>query len=120
MRFTHLLSALFVITLFLAFNGCTPHSDPMKGWKELGRLSNTAAPETITKDAQTFIQTLPATEKVASGEDYNVTYWEDVIGQHAVVLNTPHDGEHWHYALIYDQNNRRIKVIKYSTGSYMS
>ena len=113
-------SPLFLIVAVLSIAACTFHSDPMKGWTPLGSFSNTEVPETIKQDARAFFQTLPKVERICSDQSYDVSYYEDGAGQHAVVLQTSHDGEHWHYALVYGPNNRRIKLLKYSTGSYMS
>ena len=92
----------------------------MAGWNGLGTFDNMVVPEVFKQDAQAFFQTLPAIERNESQHGDAITFWEDGTGQHAVVLSAPHNGEHWHYALIYDRDNRRIKVLKYSTGSYMS
>lgn len=120
MKLIHPLIIALLASCLLGMVGCTltPHSDPMKNWKGLGTFSNTVVPEIIKQDAQAYFQTLPKVEKDSSEDDHEVTYWEDGTGQHAVILHAPHDGEHWHHALIYDRGNRRIKVLKYSTGSY--
>jgi hypothetical protein len=123
MRFTHLLSVTLLILCLLGATACTPrtpHSDPMASWKALGTFSNMGVPETIKQDANAYFQTLPAIESNESQHGDAITYWEDGTGQHAVVLATPHNGEHWHHAIIYNRDNKRLKVIKYSTGSYMS
>ena len=92
----------------------------MKDWKGIAPFSSKEVPETIKRDARAYIQTLPAIERNTVQDDDVITYWEDGTGQHAVILQTPHDGQCWYYALIYGQDNRRIKVLKYSTGTYMS
>lgn len=92
----------------------------MAGWKGLGTFDNMAVLDTFRRDAQTFFQTLPPIEKNESQHGDAITFRENGTGQHAVVLSAPHNGEHWHYALIHDRDNRRIKVLKDSTGSYMS
>ena len=91
----------------------------MAGWKGLGSFSYTPVPDTIQRDARTYFQTLSEVERTSAEDDSHVKYWEDGTGQHAVVLDAAHDNEFWTIALIYDRDNRRIKVLKYSTGSYM-
>ena len=94
----------------------------MKDWTGVGPFSDPAVPETIKQDATSFFQTLSEQERswwVNQG-DFAARYWEDGTGQHAVVLQCPHDGEAWYYALIYDRSNRRINTLKYSTTSTMS
>jgi hypothetical protein len=120
MHFLRPLFAALMTSCLLGLIGCSgiPHSDPLKDWQSLGTLSYAAVPETTKQDVQAFIRTLPPIERFYSAEDYHMTYWEDGVGQHAVVLHTPHDGEYWRYALIYDHGSKRVKVLKYSTGSY--
>lgn len=98
----------------------------MASWKGVRTFSNDGnpppppIPKEIEQDARAFYQTLPEVEKAwAKDDDSQISYWEDGTGQHAVVIRASHDGEHWCYALIYDRNNRRIKVLKYSTSGYM-
>ena len=124
----HQVLASLLIAIYLGVSACAPpvpHNDPMQGWQEVRTFAEpfyktVPIPKTIRQDVQAFIRTLSGQEKYDTEADFNELYWEDGTGQHAVVFNVPHDGEHWHYALIYDRNNRRVKVLKYSTGSYMS
>ena len=111
-----------LLGLFLmALGGCTQHSDPLKNWQDLGWLSQAEVPEMIRQDARAYFRTLPDRLRTkAEKSDWAVSYLEDGTSQHAVVLEDGHNGEYWRYALIYDRDNRRIKVLKYSTGSYMS
>ncbi len=95
----------------------------MASWKGLRTFSSDGnppplpIPKEIEQDARAFYQTLPEVEKArAKGDDSAISYLEDGTGQHAVVINASDSHEFWHYALIYDKNNRRIKVLKYSTG----
>ena len=49
-------------------------------------------------------------------------YFEDGNGQHAVAIEIGIDGiwegTYWKHVLIYDKENKRIKVIKYKDGHY--
>ncbi len=48
-------------------------------------------------------------------------FFEDGKGQRAVSFEAFDDGDSsWQYALIYDPNNKRIKVMKYNHHRYMS
>ena len=117
MIFHRSLACLLIVSV-LGATGCTPHSDPMKDWKEVKPFSDPAVPESIKQDATTFFQTLSGQERSwwVNNGDFAATYWENGTGQHAVILKCPHDGECWCHALIYDRDDRRIKVLKYSTG----
>ena len=112
-RFTFcILLAMFVFVV-----GCaTWTSDPLVGWKCTGFESPNKA---ITADYQSFIQTLPPNQR-----GYNVgpiQFFEDGTGQHAVMFEDFVSGNSsWHYALIYDKENKRVKVIRYGHSRYMS
>ncbi len=47
---------------------------------------------------------------------------EDGTGQHAVSIEIfeKHKNASWHYVLIYDKENKRMRVIKYGYTRYMS
>lgn len=117
MNHKQLLRLAFVSSCWL-LTGCTPHSDAMAGWKELGAFSEEGVPQTIKRDALAYFSTLPDEERESIEYDWAVRYWEGENGQHAAVLEAPHDGEYWSIALIYDRDNHRLRVLKYSTGSF--
>ena len=115
----------FICTLLsLLLAGCnlhsTPHSNAMDGWRHLGTIDCAPVPKPIEQDARAYFQTLPRKEKDWLSRDNHINYWEDRTGQHAVVLDAFRDGEFWTIALIYNRDGLRIKVLRYSTGAYMS
>ena len=112
----------FTMLMLLAFffvSGCTRHTNPLEGWKRIGTMSNVTMPEVIKQDATTYIQNLPPKTRPVGQLNFLAQYLQDASGQHAVEITTPHDGEYWTHGLIYDQSGRRIKVLMYSSGSYM-
>lgn len=92
--------------------GCaTPN--PLAGWKPASTNPN----QTIVNDYQNYIQKLPSEERKYAGM---IQYFEDGMGEHAIKIEIPLNGTWWQHVLIYDQNDKRIKMIKYSSGGYRS
>jgi hypothetical protein len=92
--------------------GCaTPN--PLAGWKVYFHEPD----QTITNDYQDYIQKLPPEERKYAG---GIQYFEDGTGQHAVKIEIGLNGTWWQHVLIYDKNDKRIKVIKYASGGYRS
>jgi hypothetical protein len=97
--------------------GCaTQTPDPLTGWHFYSR---TKVSQAITDDYQDYIQTLSLNRKQDVGD---VSFFEDGTGQHAVSIEIfgKNKSASWHYAIIYDKENKRIKVIKYGYRTYMS
>ena len=119
-----LLSSLF-------FVGCTtPKPDPLAGWKPIGNISYQLDPkhnfpgsvpcnQAILDDMQNFIQTFPPNERGYNMGPFQL--YEDGMGQHAVSFEV-FVGAYtsWHYALFYDKQNKRIRVVKYGRSRYVS
>jgi hypothetical protein len=97
--------------------GCASRTpDPLVGWKvDFDHQPDQA----IVKDYQDFIQKLPAKERDYVG---TTDFVEDGTGQHAVSIEvfSNHTNAAWRYALIYNKENKRIKVIKYGFRRFMS
>ena len=111
------LAAIIVCTCY----GCaTYHVSPLKNWRGITTFDHAPVPDAIRQDALAYFQTMPPGERPPTDDLGMVTYLEDGTGQHAVVVDAPRDGERWQYALIYDRNNWRVKVLRYSVGSYQS
>ena|SRR5438105_4968807 len=87
------------------------HFNPVEGWKRLDKQKPSPA---IEKDYHDFIN------KKARGFIGSTGYLEDANGQHAMTIETGQDGTYWTYVLIYDRNDKRIRVKKYISGHYMS
>ena len=91
-----------------------PVENPIKDWKWLGWDSPNQA---ITDDYRNFIKKLPPGESKFI-MDGSIKFFENGMGQRAVDIEIPLDGTYWHYALIYDNSNARIKMIRFSSGHY--
>jgi hypothetical protein len=103
----------------------TTHSDPLKGWtfREFDdflpslQRHNYHLDKAITDDYQDFIK------KNGLDPDGAITgFYEDGTGQHAVEFAAfpPDQNATWNYVLIYDKENKRIKVIKWNHIRYQS
>jgi hypothetical protein len=113
----------FILALYaMVVSGCScsapkPMPDPLAGfhWCSLTKLDSNKA---ITDDYKAYIQTLSPEERKYMGPH---EFFEDATGQHAVRIETDINGDQaWYHILIYDKDNKRIKVIKYYRGKYMS
>lgn len=107
--------------LFLGF-GCNtskPMPDPLVGWSVCVSQDPNKLDKAIKIDYQEFIQKLPPEEKNYVG---GICLFEDGTGQHAVSIEVfaNNDSTSWHYALIYDKDNKRIKVVKYGYSRHQS
>jgi hypothetical protein len=74
-------------------------------------------PKAIETDSQDFIQRLPPKERPYASWGH---YYKDGTGQHAIEIQIALDGTDWVYVLIYDKDNKRVKVYKYVAGNYRS
>jgi hypothetical protein len=123
---------------------------PLKGWKQIGTMPEAtldalrgwtnstiprpskeppapSLPKAIEDDYQDFVRKLPVVKDHFGFGDHSERYWiqwawafEDKTGQKAIVIFIPLEGTFVHYILIYDQNNKRTKTIKYLAGHYSS
>ena len=108
-----------VLAAFVCIVGCAaprPSPDPLAGWKVLHSRDYEKL-DTITADTHAYIESLPEELRVGVGP---IDYLEDGTGQHAVRIEIGHKGVDWGHVLIYDRNDKRIKVIKYVIGYYRS
>jgi hypothetical protein len=92
------------------------HPDPLEGWK----VVYTSNPDkAISDDYHAYIDKLSLKERNGLMPTF---YFEDGTGRHAIAIMTGIDGiwegTYWRHVLIYDNENRRIKVIKYMDGHY--
>jgi hypothetical protein len=109
---------IFFFILLLAsicWTGCevfARHSSPLVGWKG---DDDEQPNQVIVNDYQNYLQKLPSNER----NHARVSDWvKDGTGQHAIVIELALNGTWWYHVLIYDKDNKRIKVIKYVSGHY--
>ena len=121
---------LLLMTVALGFGCATKKPDPFAGWKSIGgftynldelreNLGHGRDINEIIDDAQKFIQTLPPNQSGANLGPFQL--YEDGTGQHAVEFRDfigPYTSVQ--YALFYDKENKRVKVIKLGKSQYMS
>jgi hypothetical protein len=107
---------IFLLVGFILIAGCMskPTPDPLAGWQ----LEFNGQPDpALEKDYQDYVQALSPEEKKFARAGH---YYKDGTGQHALVAEVALNGTWWFHVLIYDKNNKRIKVTKYSPGGYRS
>ena len=99
----------------ICWTGCemfASHTNPIEGWQADFKHEPSQA---IENDYQDYIQKLPPGERPFA----SVGGWfKDATGQHAINIEIALDGTWWNHVLIYDKDNKRIKVIKYVGGHY--
>jgi len=110
---------LMLMAMFVLGFGCNapkPTPDPLAGWKV--DLDHSPDPA-IEKDYHDFIQKLPPEGKRIAGVN---GFLKDGTGQHAIGMEIFEYNQNasWQYALIYDKDDKRIKVIKYGYRRYQS
>jgi hypothetical protein len=109
----------FLLAMFLCGLGCSslkPAPSPLAGWKvDLDHDPDQA----IEKDYHDYIQKLPPNNRNYVGPAF---YLEDGTGQHAINIEVFVKGQNasWHYAIIYDKENKRVKAVKYGYTRYQS
>jgi hypothetical protein len=111
---------IFALSMAVLF-GCTcaalkPAPDPLAGW-HFSSMVNLQSNKVIMDDYQDYIQKLPPEEKKYVGP---IQYYEDGTGQHAILIAIALNGTDWAHVLIYDKENKRIKILKYVSGHYQS
>jgi hypothetical protein len=112
-------SALIAILAAVVIFGCrcaTTKQDPLAGWQIAFKEEPDQA---ITKDFQDFIRKLQSEGK---GQAQVTGYYKNGTGQHLVNIEIFEHNQNasWQYALVYDKDDKRIKVTKYGYGRYQS
>lgn len=90
-------------------------SNPLKDWKMGWSQDPDKINKAIRDDYQDYVRHLPARKRKYVGMIFLL---EDGAGQHAVKIEIDFNGTWLEHALIYDRENRRIKVIKFVGGHY--
>jgi hypothetical protein len=109
---TSLTTWILLAILFCAASCATRNYDPLAGW-QLDFERN----QVIEIDINNYIKQLPSQERENAGVS---EAHKDGTGQHAIVIDVPLNGRWRRHVLIYDKNNKRIKVIDYYHGGYRS
>lgn len=108
-----------LLAVFVWIAGCSAPKlapDPLAGWRELVGPDD-KVDLTVLDDFQRYIQSLQPKEQ----EDAHYVHcYEDGEGQHALRFEVPVNGVDWAHVLIYDKNDKRIKVIRYVSSYYRS
>jgi hypothetical protein len=114
------IARFFTFILFATFSwviGCeTTTRDPLAGWKP---IYSDQLNKIVADDYQNYIQKLSSKEKYYI-QGYNIHFFENEAGAQAVRISIPLNGVWREHVLIYDKDNKRIKVIKYAGGEYRS
>ncbi len=119
----------FLLAMFLCGFGCSspkPIPDPLAGWQK--NYKSWPDAQAIEKDYQDYLKSLGIKPLKAGAaviyasddgsEDVgSIEYFEDGTGQHAVKITISVNHAVWEHILIYDKDNKRIKTIKYRSGS---
>jgi len=116
------LTSLVLLVAFIFETGCStpkPTPDPLAGWKVLLSRDSEKLDKAIKDDYRDYIQNLPPEERKFI-DDNNIWFYEDMTNQHAVRIEIGLNHVWYEHVLIYDRNNKRIKVIVYANGRYMS
>lgn len=109
---------LMLMSLFILGCGCNtskPTPDPLAGF----HTDYKTLDQSIVNDYQDYIQKLSPEEKKYLGP-CPAFFFEDDTGQHAVKIKIGLNGTVWEHVLIYNNDNKRIKTIKYASGDYHS
>jgi hypothetical protein len=114
-RFGLAFLVLFAAIFWVA--GCATRTPEVLAGFHFSSLKNLDSSKAITDDFQDYLQKLSPEERKYAGPH---EYFEDGTGQHAIRIETDQYNERWYHVLIYDKENKRIKVIKYCEGRIQS
>lgn len=112
---TCLMLAAFMWGVGCAAPKSTP--DPLAGWNLCISQDPNKLSSAINDDYQYYLQELPVVERTGVGP---VQFFVDGTGQHAVRIEIALNGIDWAHVLIYDKENKRVKVLKFVSGHYRS
>ena len=93
------------------------HTNPIAGWKILFSRDSDNLNQSIKDDYNAYIKALPSDERNGIGP---IQFFEDGTGQHAVRIEIAQNGTDWAHVLIYDKDNKRVRVVKFVSGHYRS
>jgi hypothetical protein len=118
------LTFFVVCVVFFLAVGCATINDPLAGWTYRGFVDYLPSlqqhhyhlDQVITDDYQDFITKKKLSAHPVTG------FYEDGFGQHAVEFTAfpPDQNVSCQYVLIYNKDNKRIKIIRYGRIQYQS
>ena len=112
-------NSFIYLAALICSTGCVElghHADPLAGWNQ---VESNQIPVSVVKDYQDYINGLSPTERYYT-YPFNIRFFENDIGQKAVKISIPLDGKWYEHILIYGKDTKRIQVIKYISGRYVS
>ena len=111
------LFSLFILAALVCTAGChRPDKDAdLQGWTLTRSQDPTKVNKMITQDYQDYIHKLPSAKNSFVSD---VSFLENEKGGHAVNIEEGVNGTYWEHFLIYNQDSKRVKVIKYANGQY--
>ena len=111
-------SFFLLLTTLICVAGCVTGRNPLQGWKG-GQRATRGCPfdKAICDDYRRYISNLSPGER-SGVADVEIQFYEDGRGQHAVTIMVTHNNRNRVHVLIYDANNKRIKVKKYTESWY--
>lgn len=82
-------------------------------------MGNLDSNKAISDDYKDYLQKLPANQKGYIGPMF---FYENEAGEHAVNIQIFEGNKNasWQHVLIYDKNNKRLKVVRYDYVKYES
>ena len=93
-----------------------PAPDPLAGWQK--DFTPQPSDQIIEKDYQEYIHSLSPHERQFVGPVFEFT---NEKGQNAIQIELDIDGKDcWYHILFYDKDNKRVRVVKYFYGRYVS
>jgi hypothetical protein len=114
------------MTVLVLVSGCVSPKNPVpasQGWTVMFNQDVRKLHQDIREDYHSYIQQLPARERNQLTES-DMHFLRNANGQHAVSFDIGRPGFWgdviWTHVLIYDANNKRIKVIKIKSRHTLS
>ncbi len=90
------------------------HTNPVADWSvDYGHEPSKA----IDNDFQSYLRTLSLDQRKSMG---GLQYLTDGNGQHAIKFETGQHGTSWGHVLIYDREDKRVRVSTFVAGHYAS
>jgi hypothetical protein len=118
MKMTRFTPQILLLAMFVWIVGCaTTAPNPLAGWQK--DYDTRPDDPIIEKDCNDFIKTF---QPVGQRPAQITGLYKDGTGQHAanIEIFKYHQNASCEYFLIYDKDDKRIKVIKYGCGRYQS